>query len=430
MTDLQRQFYDMLMRSQYWSAERMQEHQRSQLSQLLLHAQRTVPFYAHRLDAVLRPDGTVDWDRWTDIPILTRADLQMHGAAMQATALPPGHGLTFVRSSSGSTGQPVNTTQVALTAVANDAAMARSHAWRHIDYSKGYVNITGDDPSKAAWPDGEDRQRWGPPYLEASGPSHRIHTLASPAQQVDFLQRRSPAYLAAVTSRARAVAIEVLRQGTKLPLEAVITRAEGVPASTQELFQRAFGAQTVQTYACEEAGRIAHDCDRGSLHINAEVVLLEIVDEDGATAPTGKRGRVILTPFYNTGQPLIRYEVGDLASLGTTCECGMNLPVLEPVAGRISQLFELPDGRRFLPNVGDYDMVGLGVGSWQLAQVSPTTAEFRYVAADPGAPPSAVDLLRVLKGGIQGELDIMLRPMAALPPARKHISYRNELARD
>ena len=61
MTDLQRQFYDMLMRSQYWSAERMQEHQRSQLSQLLLHAQRTVPFYAHRLDAVLRPDGTVDW---------------------------------------------------------------------------------------------------------------------------------------------------------------------------------------------------------------------------------------------------------------------------------------------------------------------------------------------------------------------------------
>jgi hypothetical protein len=136
---------------------------------------------------------------------------------------------------------------------------------------------------------------------------------------------------------------------------------------------------------------------------------------------------VILTPFYNTAQPLIRYEVGDIAALGGSCSCGMSLPVLEPVAGRISQLFQLPDGRRFLPNVGDYDIAGLGVGVWQLAQVTTTQVEFRYTAADPDNPPPPEHLLRILTGGIQGELDILLRPVGVFPPARKHISYRNEL---
>jgi hypothetical protein len=41
---LHHRFYDMLMQSQYWSAERMQEHQRSQLAQLLRHAKKSVPF--------------------------------------------------------------------------------------------------------------------------------------------------------------------------------------------------------------------------------------------------------------------------------------------------------------------------------------------------------------------------------------------------
>ena len=76
---LQRQFYEMLMESQWWSADELRNYQRSQLSQLLRHAKKNVPFYEHRLDAVVKPNGDIDWDRWGEIPIVRRQDLAKHG---------------------------------------------------------------------------------------------------------------------------------------------------------------------------------------------------------------------------------------------------------------------------------------------------------------------------------------------------------------
>ena len=146
--DLQRQLYDMLTRSQYWSDEQMREHQRGQLRHLLRHARASVPFYAGRLDRVFRPDGEIDWDRWGDIPVVTRQDLQDSYEAMQAREIPAGHGETIKAQSSGSTGRPIVTTQNELTALAASVAGARSYAWHHIDISRTHVCIFGDDPEE------------------------------------------------------------------------------------------------------------------------------------------------------------------------------------------------------------------------------------------------------------------------------------------
>src|SRR4051812_28150381 len=108
--DLQRQFYEMLMESQWWSADQLRDYQRSQLSQLLRHAKANVPFYEHRLDAVLKPSGDIDWDRWSEIPIIKRSDMVEHREAMQTTNLPPGHGPLGVIETSGSTGLAIQVT--------------------------------------------------------------------------------------------------------------------------------------------------------------------------------------------------------------------------------------------------------------------------------------------------------------------------------
>ena len=424
MTDLQRQFYDMLMRSQYWSAERMQEHQRGQLSQLLMHARRTVPFYANRLDAVFRPDGTIDWDRWTEIPILTRADLREHGEAMQASELPPGHGPTMVQSSSGSTGQPIPTTQAYLTAIASDAAMARAHTWHGINFDKRLLNLSDADPSKGQLPDGTIGGPWGPSFMPGFGEGIILNLDSSPAEQLAFIQRCRPDYLAGVPSRVRAVALEARRQGIMVPIEVVFTRAEGVTQAMRELFHAVFGARTIEMYSTQEAARIAHDCpDAPIRHVNAELVLVEIVDNAGRPCPEGVSGRVVLTPYFNTAQPLIRYEIGDVARLQAPCSCGRTLPVLSAIEGRVLHLFALPDGRRFVPNVNDGDVVALGVEAWQLAQVSASAAEFRYVAPEPVDKAKAASILR---DGLLRELAIKVRRLEGFPPGRKHISYVNE----
>src|SRR3990170_3458026 len=100
---LEKNFYEMLLESQYWPPQQLLEYQRNQLSQLLEHARKNVPFYQTRLDPVLKRDGKIDWERWQEIPILTRQDLFDHRESMLTSILPPGHGETRNFWSSGTT---------------------------------------------------------------------------------------------------------------------------------------------------------------------------------------------------------------------------------------------------------------------------------------------------------------------------------------
>jgi phenylacetate-CoA ligase len=60
----------------------------------------------------------------------------------------------------------------------------------------------------------------------------------------------------------------------------------------------------------------------------------------------------MLTDLHNYAMPLIRYENGDAAILGTrACECGRSLPLLEKVEGRTLDMIRTRDGR-LLP--GEY----------------------------------------------------------------------------
>ena len=94
MNAFQKQILEMLMESQYWPPDQMLAYQRSQLGQLLHHARAQVPFYKSSLDPVFRRNGDIDWSRWHEIPIVTRADLRDKRNEMLAATLPPGHGPT------------------------------------------------------------------------------------------------------------------------------------------------------------------------------------------------------------------------------------------------------------------------------------------------------------------------------------------------
>ena len=98
-----------------------------------------------------------------------------------------------------------------------------------------------------------------------------------------------------------------------------------------------------------ELGTIAHQCpETTNLHIQAEGVLVEVLDGDRACLP-GEIGRVVLTALHNFATPLIRYDIGDYARVGAACSCGRGLPVLERVVGRERNLLVYPSGDRQFP---------------------------------------------------------------------------------
>ena len=429
---LHRQHYDMLMESQFWPVEQMAQYQRTQLGQLLRHARQNVPFYESRLDAVFGADGEIDWERWDELPLLTRHELQSSHAQMQARERPAGHGATFPSQSSGSTGRPIGTTQNALSALAASSATARSYGWHGIDVSKTHVCIHGEDPAVGPYPEGLLHAPWGPPVLRTSAPGRQydLNLATTPEQAVAFIQRHRPAYIGGLVTRVAVVAHEALRQGAGIIAEAVLPFGEAVLPHHRELFGAAFGgARAIPLYSSQETYRIAHACaEHEHYHVNAELMLVEVLGEDGRAAPIGVPGRVVITPFYNTAQPLIRYQIGDIAAAGgTQCSCGRTLPILSNILGRIAHMFRLPGGRRVLPNISDGDVLALGAEIWQLAQVGPTELEFRYV---PGrvAGDEAQFAARV-RAQLHPEFDIRFVRLGPefFQGRRKYIPYVSEL---
>src|ERR1700704_1784599 len=89
MDELTQKFFENLLRTQFLPGERMVSYQRGLIDRLVRHARAHVPFYRDRLDVLFTKDDRIDWDRWDEVPILTRAQAAQAGDALFAQTLPP-----------------------------------------------------------------------------------------------------------------------------------------------------------------------------------------------------------------------------------------------------------------------------------------------------------------------------------------------------
>jgi phenylacetate-coenzyme A ligase PaaK-like adenylate-forming protein len=91
-------------------------------------------------------------------------------------------------------------------------------------------------------------------------------------------------------------------------------------------------------------------CGRGTLHVNEDLVYVELLDDEGrpVTEPGARARRMLVTNLYNRVQPLIRYELNDLIELGEQCACGSGFRTIRRVLGRSDDVlwFATPAGGR------------------------------------------------------------------------------------
>jgi phenylacetate-CoA ligase len=150
-----------------------------------------------------------------------------------------------------------------------------------------------------------------------------------------------------------ALARHALDAGLPLPrLHQIRTVGEPVTPALREACDAAWGVPVADVYSCQEVGYLATQCpEGGGYHALAETVLLEVVRDDGSPAEPGETGRVLVTSLHNFATPLIRYALGDYATVGGPCACGRGLPLLERVDGRVRNMLRYPDGRRAWPSL-------------------------------------------------------------------------------
>jgi phenylacetate-coenzyme A ligase PaaK-like adenylate-forming protein len=315
---------------------------RGRLSRLLSHVARHNAFYGRRLQ-----DAGIEWadpvvKRDPDaalaaIPPVPKLELRHAGPGVLAGGRVDAR--WYSSQSSGSTGEPFR-------------VYYTPRAWASLKY---LVKLRA---RRACGMTFTDRVA----LLDAIPPQSRTNRqgLRSRWSQINVLQPAS-AVAAALKDFAPHIvyglpsalleAGRVLRQrGERIPVRAVFTSGELLQRASREELVNTFQAPVYDVYGTSETKEIAWQCAQGSMHVNADVVRLEVVDDLGRGLPAGIEGDLVATVLVNRAMPLLRYRTGDRgALLSGTCACGCTFPLLGVVTGRTADTLVLRDGHRVSP---------------------------------------------------------------------------------
>jgi phenylacetate-CoA ligase len=135
------------------------------------------------------------------------------------------------------------------------------------------------------------------------------------------------------------------RRLSPIKVKTIICTAERLSEAQRALLQETFGGEVFNLYCTREHGCLAFECKKHSgFHIDIGSVHLEIIS-NGVPVKPGQTGEIVVTDLLNYGMPFIRNRIGDRGSLSTKpCDCGCNLPLLNNLDGRVTDLLYRPDG--------------------------------------------------------------------------------------
>lgn len=109
------------------------------------------------------------------------------------------------------------------------------------------------------------------------------------------------------------------------------------------------------TYASTEMQSSFTECNiHDGCHIPIDLIIVEILDENGQPVPEGQPGEVTITTIGVEGMPLLRFRTGDICIMDTKpCDCGRNSARLSSVIGRKGQMIKYKGTTLFPPALFD-----------------------------------------------------------------------------
>jgi phenylacetate-CoA ligase len=302
-----------LMARDRWTRDELLAFQRERVQALVAYAVTNSHYYREALgaDAAERPltelptlsKATLmtEFDRVVTDPRLRLADLQAHLAAPDPSQ--SFLGAYRVATTSGTTGRR------SIVAFTSDEAAA----WRAVSARPMMRMGAGPGPRFAALgspsPVHVTKQVLAPPGV----PIPPISAATPISELVAALNAQQPEVLVGAVGVWRALAEEQIAGHLRIAPRAAFFSSEAVTADMRRRVREAWGIEPVTGYAATEAPTIAASSpEHPELEIAEDVVVVEVVDEDGRPVAPGQPGaKVLLTNLINYAQPLIRYELTD-----------------------------------------------------------------------------------------------------------------------
>jgi phenylacetate-CoA ligase len=325
---------------------------------------------------------------------------------LTARIVPPDAGDISGGETSGSTGRPLRYLVNELNNVASLGTTDRAMRWWDFDGAKTMATFVARNRGAEAAPDGKTVTGW---RVGSAGLHHLIDMSADTDKRIDWLLTRRPHYLTAHSFTLAGLAERVRARGVDLRFERINSTSSVLSDDIRDICSDVLGARPIDQYGARETGLIACECPCcGRYHVNAETMLVEILDSQGQPSAPGEIGRVVLTSLYNYAMPFIRYEIGDYAIAGPRrVKCPVKLPTLTRIMGRYRNSFTLHDGRIIYPHVPVSRLRDfISFTQFQIVQTGFDSIEVRYVPLDPSRAADVAGLEACVRELIDSSLNV------------------------
>ena len=102
-------------------------------------------------------------------------------------------------------------------------------------------------------------------------------------------------------------------------------------------------------------GATFSECEFGmGGHVHPELIIVEIIGDDGMPVADGQPGEVVVTTLGVEGMPLLRFRTGDIACKHVEqCRCGRWSYRLSPLLGRKNNMIKLKGTTLYPPAIND-----------------------------------------------------------------------------
>lgn len=415
--ELLRFFTQLVARTEQLQPSELRAHQMSLLTKLLAHARETTEFYKDRIDFDVTSLADVE-RMWCKLPILTRTEVIANYDELASHSMPPEVGPVFQDKTTGSTGAPLAFKISCAQLVSCRALTERMYRWWGVDSGKSFAQISFDHAGCSPTADGFTTAGW-----HSAAPNSVAHFLSHEFDidtQLDWLVTRKPDYLMSYSSILKGLAIASQQRGIALEFDLIFSVGTVVDEEIRALCRSVFRSEIADTYGAQEVGHIAAQCPEcGEYHISAETVFVEILRDDGCPAASGEIGRVVVTPLYNYAMPFVRYEVGDLAEVGTADpHCSHRLPTLRRIFGRYRNLFRFRDGTTLWPVGPRFALEELSIRQFQVVQTDFDHVEIRYVRELDDRPIDLAALTQRVRSALRQPVEVSLRVVNKIERSR------------
>jgi len=349
---------------QNWSLEQFTTYQ-EQLLSIILNKAWSSPHYKKVFNKAGINRHMPAFEALGRIPLLPKETLRTSATSLLTEISPPKG--TIVIKSSGTTGTP---TSIYYSRELHQMSMAwfeaRARRWAGLNYRDrrvmfGVRKVCNFNESKPPF------WRINPAENMAYMSVYHMSSKYLPSY-LAFLRKYRPDIIMGYPNSIYTLARFALEhEDMPAPARAVITTSEKVTDKIRQTIESVWKCKLFDTYGAVEACMFASQCEHGRYHVSPEVGIIEILDPQGNKCPPGIAGEVVCTGLQNVLQPLIRYQIGDLASWSyeRECPCGRHMPIIQSIDGRVEDMCYTPDGRALLR----FDTVFKGVEAIREGQI-------------------------------------------------------------